>query len=231
MGEWLGGALLGAVPMPRPVRYRLRLRHPGAARRGDAVADRMLPVLLVVALLLAVIGVRPSMDPAFRLFWIGSALGLLTGLPLVHERRRLRRRLRSLPAVADPVEELVRALPSAHALHSDPGAALRSVETAARDDPVALRVGAMACALLGDQKGARARALRAVQVDRSQWEVPSQTGLALARAGHFGEGIRLLERGVDVSGGHHRAELMLATGMRMAGRLRDAVEAFDRARG
>jgi hypothetical protein len=234
-GAWLGGALLGALPMPRPVRYRLRLRHPAAAGASDAIADRMLPLALVAALLLLVIGVRPGVDPAFRLFWIGSALGLLTGVPLLHERRALRRRLRQLPPVADPLDELSRALPDTPAVaalrEGDVVAALRQVEELDRDDPIALRVGAMACALNGDQSSARARALRAVQVDESRWEVPAQTGLMLARHGRFGEGVRLLERAAEVSGGQHPAELMLAHGMRLAGRLRDAAEAMDRAAG
>lgn len=234
MGEWLGGALLGALPMPRPWRYRLRLRHPAAARASDAIADHMLGVVLVVALLLFVIGIRPGMDPAFRLFWIGSALGLLTGLPLVVERRALRRRLRTIPPVPDPLDDLARALPDHPAVHAlqedDPARALDLVRGADRDDPVALRVGAMASAMRRDQRAARALALRAVQLDPTQWEVASQTGLALARRGRFGEGNRLLERGVEVSRGHHRAELMLAHGMLLAGRLRDAAEALDRSR-
>jgi hypothetical protein len=234
-GAWLGGTLMGVTPMPRPVRYRLRLRHPAAARVSDAIADRALPLLLVVALLLFVIGIRPGMDGAFRLFWIGSAIGLLTGVPFVHERRLLRRRLRALPPVADPLDELGRALPYDSAARllcdGDAEAALRKVGEMERDDPVALRVGAMSYAVLGEQKAARARALRAVQVDEAKWEVPSSAGLLLARAGRFGEGVRLLERGVEVSGGHHRAELMLAHGMRLAGRLREAAEAFDRSRG
>lgn len=235
MGEWLGGALLGAVPMPRPWRYRIRLRHPAAARASDAIADHMVGVILVAALLLGVIGIRPGMDSALRLFWIGSALGLLTGVPLVIERRALRRRLRSLPPVADPVDEVVRALPdgdpAAEALAAnDPARALELVRDADRDDPDALRAGAMASAMRGDQRAARALALRAVQLDPGRWEVAAQTGLALARRGGFGEGNRLLERAAEVSGGHHRAELMLAHGMLLAGRLREAAEALDRSR-
>ncbi|HXA27247.1 MAG TPA: hypothetical protein VN193_00725 [Candidatus Angelobacter sp.] len=221
--------------MPRAFRYRIRLDHPGAARASDAIADRMLPVLLVVALLLFVIGIRPGMDPAFRLFWIGSALGLLSGVPFVVERRGLRRRMRSLPAVADPVEELARALPDDPAVRAleagDAAEALRLVRDRDRDDPDGLRAGAMACALLRDQRAARALALRAVQLDPLRWEVAAQTGLALARRGRFGEGVRLLERGAEVARGHHRAELMLAHGSLLAGRLREAAEALDRSRG
>src|SRR5258708_23318474 len=99
----LGGALLGLLPMPRPTRYRVRLRHPGAARAADAMADRAMPLLVLVIVVLAVVGLRPSLDSALRLFWLGSAFGLLTGLPYVHERRALRRRLRELPPVADPL--------------------------------------------------------------------------------------------------------------------------------
>jgi len=235
MGEWLGGAVLGAVPMPRPWRYRIRLRHPAAARASDAIADHMVGVVLVIALLLFVIGIRPGMDPAFRLFWIGSALGLLTGVPLVVERRGLRRRLRGIPPVADPEEELQRALPDAPAVHAlrdgDPARALEILRDADRDDLDALRIGAMASAMRCDQRAARALALRVVQLDALRWEVCAQTGLALARRGRFGEGNRLLERAVEVSKGHHRAELMLAHGMLLAGRLRDAAEALDRSRG
>jgi tetratricopeptide (TPR) repeat protein len=235
MGAWLGGALLGAVPMPRPVRYRLRLHHPGAARASDAIADRMLPVLLVIVLLLFVIGIRPGMDSAFRLFWIGSALGVLSGVPFVVERRGLRRRLRALPPVADPLDELARALPDDPAVRAlaegDAAEALRLVRDMDRDDPSGLRAGAMACAVLRDQRAARALALRAVQLDPLRWEVAAQTGLALAQRGRFGEGVRLLERAAEVSKGHHRAELMLAHGTLLAGRLREAAEALDRSRG
>jgi thioredoxin-like negative regulator of GroEL len=61
--------------------------------------------------------------------------------------------------------------------------------------------------------------------------VAAQTGLALVQRGRFGEGNRLLERAAEVSRGHHRAELMLAHGMRTAGRLREAAEALDRLSG
>lgn len=230
---WLGGALLGAVPMPRPLRYRIRLRHQAAARASDAIADHMLAVLLAVAFLLFVIGIRPGMDPAVRLFWIGSALGLLSGTPFVLERRSLRRRLANVPPVADPVDEVCRALPDVPAAQAlargDSAEALRLVRDADRDDPSALRIGAMASALAGDTRAARALALRAAQLDARAWEVPAQTGLALARRGRFGEGIRLLERAAEVSGGNHRAELMLAHGMLLAGRLREAAEGLHRA--
>jgi len=231
---WLGGALLGALPMPRPWRYRIRMHHPAAARASDAIADRMLPAVLVLAFLLFVIGIRPGMDSTFRLFWIGSALGLLSGVPFVLERRQLRQRLVGLPPVADPLEEMTRGLPDEPAVRAlqegNAAEALRILRDRDRDDPVGLRVGAMACAVLRDQRAARALALRAVQIDAAQWEVPSQTGLALAQRGRFGEGNRLLERGAEVSRGHHRAELMLADGMLLAGRLREAAEAFERSR-
>jgi Flp pilus assembly protein TadD len=94
-----------------------------------------------------------------------------------------------------------------------------------------LRSGAMACAVLRDQRAARALALRAVQLDPLRWEVAAQTGLALAQRGRFGEGVRLLERAAEVSKAHHRAELMLAQGTLLAGRLREAAEALDRSRG
>jgi hypothetical protein len=234
-GAWLGGLVLGATPMLRPLRYRIRLRHPAAARASDAIADRMLPLLLVVALLFFVVGIRPGMDPAFRLFWIGSAFGLLTGVPYVIERRRLRRRLRVLPAVAEPLEELARALPllaEVEALRrGDTAPALAEAARRERDDLVGLRLGAMADAVAGDTRGARARSLRALQLDPGAWEVASQTGLQLCRGGRFGEGIRLLERGEEVSAGHHRAELMLAHGYALAGRLREAVEALDHLQG
>jgi tetratricopeptide (TPR) repeat protein len=235
MGEWFGGAVIGVLPMPRPVRYRIRMRHPDAARASDAIADRMLPVLLVVAFLLFVIGIRPGMDSAIRFFFIGSALGLLTGAPFVIERRQLRARLRGLPPAADPVAEMLGALgddAAAIALRrNDPDAAVACVRDMDRDDPYALRIGAMACAMLRDQRAARALALRAVQLDPAAWEVPAQTGLVLSLRGRFGEGNRLLERAAEVSHGHHRAELMLAQGMRLAGRLREAVEAYERASG
>ena len=230
-----GGVALAMVPMPRPVRYRLRLRHPAAARVANAVADHALPVLLVLTAVLLVVGLLPGLDAALRLFWLGSAFGLLTGVPFVHERRQLRRRLEALPPVHDPLDELRDALPTdpaaARLLDGDPPGALALVGEKERDDPAGLRVGAMAAALLGDAKTARARALRAVQVEPPVWEVPAQTGLQLCRRGQFGEGVRLLERAADAAAGHYRAELMLAHGMSLAGRLRDACEALDRAQG
>lgn len=235
MGAWVGGALLAFVPMLRPTRYRLRLRHPAAARASDQIADRALPVLLVVLAVLVVIGLLPGMDPLLRFFWLGSAFGLLTGVPFVAERRRLRRRLRELPAVSDPLDDLRAALPwdpaASLLLDGDAHAALARVAERDRDEPAALRVGALAAAVLRDDSAARARALRAVQVEPPVWEVPAETGLYMARRGRFGPGVRLLERAAEVSGGHHRAELMLAHGMALAGRLRDAVEALDRAQG
>ncbi len=232
---WVGGFALGVAPMPRPARYRLRMRHPRAARCSDALAEYALVTLLGLIVVLLVLGLRPGLDAALRLFWVGSAFGLLTGLPYVVERRGLRRRLATLPPVHDPVEEMCAALPDEPAVArlraGDPAGALTVVPGRDRDDPVGLRVGAMAAAMAGDLKAARARALRAVQVEPPVWEVPAQTGLYLCRTGRFGEGIRLLERAVEVSGGHHRAELMLAHGMAQAGRLRDAVDALDRIQG
>jgi hypothetical protein len=234
-GAWLGGALLGAVPMPRPVRFRFRLRHPGAARASDAIADRVLALLLIGVVVLLVVGLHPGAAQNTRLYGIGGALGLLTGIPFVVERRNLRRRLRSLPPVADPLDELARALPGDPAVHAlqegNAGEALRLSGERERDDLAGLRVGAMACALLGDHRGARARALRVVQLDATRWEATAQTGLALAQRGRFGEGVRLLERGAELSGENHRAELMHAHGLLLSGRLRDAAEAMDRAAG
>jgi tetratricopeptide (TPR) repeat protein len=232
---WAGGLALAVLPMPRPARYRLRLRHPRAAQATDRIADHAFPVLMLSAGVLATVGFLPGLDPAFRLFWLGSAVGLLTGVPFVHERRQLRRRLRDLPPVHDPLDELQAALPEDPAVAllvaGDARAALALVGERDRDDPAALRIGAMAAATLGDTKAARARALRAVQVEPPVWEVPAQTGLLLCQSGRFGEGVRLLERAADVAEGHYRAELMLAHGMALAGRLRDAVDALDRAQG
>ena len=232
---WIGGAALALAPMPRPTRYRLRMRHPRAALASDRIADHALPALMVGVVVLAVIGLLPGTQPALRLFWLGSAFGLLTGLPFVHERRRLRRRLHELPPARDPLDDLRTALPqdaaAALLLDGDPHAAMALLEQRDRDDPAGLRVGAMAAAMLGDDKAARARALRAVQVEPPVWEVPAGTGLYLCRRGQFGQGIRLLERATEVAHGHYWAELMLAHGMAQAGRLRDAVEALDRAQG
>jgi Flp pilus assembly protein TadD len=137
--------------------------------------------------------------------------------------------------VLTPLDNLRAALPDEPAatrlVDGDAQGALELVASRERDDPIALRVGAMASALLGDATTARGRALRAVQVEPPVWEVPAETGLQLCHDGRFGEGIRLLERAADVAGGHYRAELMLAHGMALAGRLRDAVEALDRAQG
>jgi len=231
----LGGVVLGLAPMPRPVRYRLRLRHPAAARASDALADRAVPVLLLLAAALAAMGLRPGVNGALRLFWLGSAFGLVTGLPYVVERRGLRRRLRELPPVPDPVEETCARLPDGPLQQALAGgdARLAAGEAAGmeRDDLTALRGGAMAAALLGDTRAARARALRAVQLEPAEWEVATQTGLALCHRGAFGEGVRLLERGVEVSQRSWLAELTLAHGLALAGRLRDAVEALDRSQG
>jgi hypothetical protein len=230
---WAGGVALALLPMPRPIRYRLRLHHRRAARASDRLADHALPVLLMVAGVLLLIGLLPATNSALRLFWIGSALGLLTGLPFVVERRRLRSRLRELPPRRDPLEDLAAALPDDPAAAllqaGDAHAALVAVATRGHDEPAALRIGALAAAMAGDTKAARGRALRAVQVEPPEWEVPAGTGLTLCRQGRFGEGVRLLVRAADVSGGHYRAELMLAHGMALAGRLRDAADALDRA--
>jgi len=235
LGARAGGVALALTPMLRPMRYRLRLRHPNAAAAQDRLADHALPLLALTAAVLAVVGLLPSMDPALRLFWLGSAFGLFLGLPFVHERRRLRARLRELPPVRDPVEELGAALiedPAAALLVAgDAQGALVAVAERDRDDVAGLRIAAMASSLLGDSTMARARALRAAQVDTRLWEAPAQTGLQLCRGGRFGEGQRLLFRAVELSGGHHRAELMLAHGMALAGRLRDAAEALDRIQG
>ena len=232
---WMHGVLLAVAPIPRTWRYRLRRRSPLAARASDALADRALTLMLLLIALCAGFGVRPNLSPNLRISWLGSAFGLLTGLAYVHERRQLRRRLRELPPAGDPLAEVATVLPDVPAAcdlaAGRASAALAAASAMDRDSPVGLRIGALAAAALDDQRSARARALRAVQVDASQWDVASGVGLVLCDRGRFGEGIRLLERGADASDGAWRAELMLAQGLAMAGRLRDAVEAFDRSQG
>jgi Tfp pilus assembly protein PilF len=117
----------------------------------------------------------------------------------------------------------------------DPAGAVSAlVEPLAADDPPdveAHRLRALAAAAVGDQRIARAYALRTLQLDPGRWDALTDTGLVLCRSGRTREGCRLLQRAAEAAEGDRRAELALAQGLAMAGRLRDAVAALDRATG
>jgi hypothetical protein len=221
---WLGGALLAATPMPRPVRYRLRLRHADAARHADAIAGAALPVLVAAVVLTAMLAAVPVVVAGLRPLWAGVSIGLLTGIPFVLDRRGLRRRLQDLPLPPDPVDELADDI--------DLDAVVASVRSAGdAPDLDGMRVLALATASVGDSRSARAYALRTVQLDPDRWELLMETGWTLCLRGRFGEGVRLLDRASQLRSGEPRVERVHAAGLLLAGRLRDAVAARDRAEG
>jgi len=228
------------------VRSRLRAwraRSPRAARRLDAIADAS---PLVITGLTAAAGLAALLPQALlpagidRVWLVGATIGLATGIPFAADRRSLRRRIRDLPPAPDPLA----VAPAPHDPHRDAALALAAGDAqlaistlagalAATEpaDAGAHRLRALAAAATGDQRTARAYALRTWQLDPGRWDALSDTGLVLCRARHTREGCRLLQRAVDAAGGDARAEMALAQGLAMAGRLRDAVAALDRATG
>ncbi|TMC47683.1 MAG: hypothetical protein E6J14_15070 [Chloroflexi bacterium] len=221
---WVGGALLAATPMPRPVRYRLRLRHADAARSADAIAGAALPVVLTTVVLTAVLAAVPVVAAGLRPLWAGVAIGLLTGVPFVLERRGLRRRLQGMTLPPDPVDQLPDDI--------DLDAVVATVRSAGdAPDLDGMRVLALATASVGDSRSARAYALRTAQLDPERWEVLLETGWTLCLRGRFGEGVRLLDRASQLRSGDPRSERVHAAGLLLAGRLRDAVAALNRAEG
>jgi tetratricopeptide (TPR) repeat protein len=225
----------------RHLSSRARLRSRTAARRLDALADSTVyivagaTVLCLAAALLPQSRLPGGLD---RAWLVGTTIGLATGIPFAVDRRSLRRRLRDLPVPDDPVAVVALAgaahAPAIAALAAGDHAATAELLRPALDmdppDPEAMRIRALSAAASGEVRVARAYALRVVQVDRRRWDALVDTGLALCRRQQWGEGLRLLHRAVEVSDSDSRAELALAQGQAMAGRLRDAVAALDRSR-
>ena len=237
----LGGIALALTPLPRGVRYRLRLRAPHAAHHADRISDRAAEAISVLAATCLVGAALPErvLPSGLQRFWlVGATLGLVLGIPFALERRGLRRRLADMPPAGDALRlTVVAGEPFADATAAlaagDPERAAVLLAPAVigdAPDPTALALRALAAAAVRDSRTARAFALRAVQVDERRWDVLARTGLALCQHGGFAEGVRLLERAallIDDT----EAELMLAQGLAAAGRLREAVAALDRATG
>lgn len=228
------------------VRARLRAwraRSPGASRRLDRLADASPLILAGLCAVAVVAAVLPSaaLPPGLDRVWlIGAAVGLATGVPFAADRRSLRRRVRDLPPAPDPLA----VAPAPGAPHREAALALAAGDVdaavaaltgplAAADPPdvEAHRLRGLAAAAAGDRRTARAYALRTQQLDGARWDALTDTGLVLCRGGNGREGRRLLLRAVDVSAGDPAAEMALAQGLAMSGRLRDAVAALDRATG
>jgi hypothetical protein len=235
---WLAAVALALLPMPRSVRFRWRLSAPAAAVRADHLAGAAPAALWTGILALLGAAAWPGQHPSLRLWSVGAAIGLATGIPLVLERRGLRRRVASLPPLAEPpalgTHSTAATRAAAVALDAgDPAeaAALLAPPLDEGTDPEALRLGALLEARSGRTRPARLLALRASQLDPARWDALLDTGAALCRRGRFAEGVRLLERGVELSGRAPAALLVLAAGDATAGRLREAVSALDEAEG
>ncbi|TMD09512.1 MAG: hypothetical protein E6J03_01580 [Chloroflexi bacterium] len=238
MGAWPLAVVIALLPMPRSLRYRLRLATPGAARRADRLAATALPVIVVATLALLVAAIAPGTAASLRLWSVGAAIGLATGIPFVLERRGLRRRVATLPPLPEPAAlgahtaEATRAV--AEALDRGDAAAARTLLVPlleADPEPEALRLAALLAARAGRARDAGLQALRAAQLDTARWDALLDTGAALCRRGRFGEAVRLLERGAELSGRSRPALLLLASADATAGRLREAVAALDEAEG
>lgn len=238
MGAWPLAVVVALVPMPRTLRYRLRLAAPEAARRADLLAGAALPVILVAVVGLLVAAIPPGVPPALRLWSVGAAIGLATGIPFALERRGLRRRAASIPPLAEPTavgahtSAATRAAAEALDRGDTAGAGAMLVPLLEGEpDPESLRLAAVLSARSGRARDARFRALRAAQLDGARWDALLDTGAALCRRGRFADGVRLLERGAELSGRSPAALLVLAAGSAMAGRLREAAAAMDEAEG
>ena len=202
------------IPGTRTARARRRLRHPEGAAVLAGLVDRAHLVLLAPAAAAAVSALVPGPPgQAPRLYPLGMAAGFLSGIPWILDRRALRRRLASAPAAAG------------------------SPPAPVAGDPRAL-------AAVGDVAGARRAALGALRADPPRLGVAAGTGLMLCRAGRFRDGIELLERAAELAGdarrarrreggadtetpGERQARLALVEGLRLHGRLREAVIALD----
>jgi hypothetical protein len=220
------------------LRHRFRLAHPRWAATTDSLADRLVGVLIAlvgVAVALAIVAPGPSeATTGVRLVAGGAAVGLLTGIPFVAERRQARRRLRDAAPPREPLPlpvvdgETDAEMAAREVLPRDPAAALEALGELDADAPrlADLRIRAAAAALLGDARLARACALRGLQLDRSRVDDLAGVGLLLARAGHFRDGVRLIERAVDEAPDALQPRLALVEALRVSGRLREAVSAL-----
>lgn len=227
------GVILLLLPLPRTRRARIRLADPGAAARFDGVTGRLAAPLGLAALLCFALAALTSLP----LYFAGVGVALLSGVPVVLDNRRMRTRLRTAPPPPQPLLPAAAEGPTATALEAmrdrRPADALAELGPLAAGDALAsLWVRALAAAATGDERVARACALRCVQLDPAALHVLSDAGLLLCRHGRFTAGLRLLERAADAAddaapGTRERARLALVEGRRLAGRLRDAVTALD----
>ncbi|HET9050121.1 MAG TPA: hypothetical protein VFO60_00360 [Candidatus Dormibacteraeota bacterium] len=235
----LVAAMLGLGVAAGGARRRFRLAHPAGSALAAAVADRLTWILLAGVAVCAVIAVlAPGGDDAssgVRLAGIGAAVGLLTGVPFVVERRTQRRRLRLAapprpalplpPAPGETVQEKeARAL-----LASDPRAALDRLGELDATAPrlTDLRVRGAAAAMAGDTRLATACALRCLQLDEAAAYDATAIGLLLLSRLRFRAAVRVLERAVDAAPEAEQPRAALVEALRLCGRLRDAVEALD----
>jgi tetratricopeptide (TPR) repeat protein len=210
-----------------------------AARRADRLAAAALPILTLATLALLLLAAVPrTVGGVPRLWLLGAAIGLATGLPFALERRTLRRRAAAIPPLVDPPALGTHTTGPEAAVagavdRGDLGTAQAMLVPLLEDgsNPEALRLGALIAARRGEVRAARLQALRAAQLDPSRWDALLDTGAALCRRGRFAEGVRLLNRGAELAGRSRPALLVLAAGHATAGQLREAVSAFDEARG
>jgi hypothetical protein len=237
MGAWPLALVLALLPMPRSLRYRVRLGAPLAARRADVLATAALPLIVVGVLALLTAAIPPSTAPSLRLWSVGAAIGLASGIPFALDRRALRRRVASLPPPPEPravgtrTDEATRAAAETLDRGDDAGAGALLAALEGEPDPERLRLAALLAARAGRGRAARLQALRASQLDAGRWDVLLDVGAALCRRGRFADGVRLLERGAEVSGRSRPALLLLASGEAIAGRLREAASVLDEIEG
>jgi tetratricopeptide (TPR) repeat protein len=235
--SWPAALALALLPMPRSLRHRLRLALPGAARRADRLAAAALPAIAVASLALLMAAALPGSPTSLRLWSLGAAAGLATGIPFALERRRLRRRAGGIPAPREPeavgphTAESTRGAAEALDAGDLPRAAALLEPLREARDPEVLRLAALVSARAGRARAARLEALGAAQLDPARWDALLDVGSSLCRRGRFAEGVRLLQRGAELSGRSPAALLALASGEAVAGRLHEAVSALDEAGG
>jgi tetratricopeptide (TPR) repeat protein len=244
----VGGALvvglvaMGGTFLVRRISGRHWLRGPSQAGWLDSLVGASAYLLPASAAVAGAAALLPSdrLPPGLDRAWlVGAALGLASGIPFFAERRRLRRQLRDLPRPDDPLAATaLRGQAHAEAVTAlaggDGALAARLLSPALENDAPdaeAMRLRALAAVSSGEDRVARAYAIRASQVDPLRWDAAVDAGLALCQRGRFREGLPLLRRAVELSGDDPRAELALAQGEAMAGRLRDAVHSQERSRG
>lgn len=227
------GIALAVLPLPRTLRYRIRLGHPGWARVADRVAEATLPALVALTIAAAALAASPRLPAHLDRFWLaGAALGLLSGVPFAAERRRWRRRLAEVGLPPDPCAPYLAAPdgdPAWEALVAGDRASARArAREVAAADPASSRRAALIAAAAGDGALARLLARRAARLDGSRWEVLSATAAAVCRRGRFRDAVQLAEEAVELSRGAPAAVYTLAQVLAASGRLREAVASLDR---